>query len=177
MFFQKELDHIISIHPQYLGRRLKDRVKAQLRDMVEGCLLGNLGFVILVLDINDNIGIGLIDNDTGYSKFKIRFTALLYRPFKNEVLDCCVSSVGSEGVFCKFGPIDNIFISKSCFLEDYMNSFDPETSCYKNADNEVIKVDTHLRVRIIGVNIHNTKIGITATIRGDYLGPESNNQM
>jgi DNA-directed RNA polymerase II subunit RPB7 len=87
------LMHELPLHPKHFGPRLKTIIKKMLIENVEGNPLGNNGYVITVTQINDNdISQGIIE-DNGYVCFKIYYEAILFRPFKNEVLDAEVVRV------------------------------------------------------------------------------------
>lgn len=93
MFFVKDLRKDILLEPKHLGAQLKDRVKQRVLDEMDGQCLGKYGYVVNILDIKDeNISPGPIDMDTGSVRVEVWYTALLLRPFKNEVLDAVVVS-------------------------------------------------------------------------------------
>ena len=86
MYFVKKLRRDILLEPKYLGQKLKECVKKKLLDDLEGQCLGKHGYVISILDIADaDIIPGLIDNDTGCVNVVVWYSAILLRPFRNEV--------------------------------------------------------------------------------------------
>ncbi len=97
MFYVKKLRRDILLEPRFLGPNMKKLVKQRLFDELEGQCLGKLGYVISVLDINDgDITAGLIDMDTGAVNITVWYSAILLRPFKNEVIDTVVFSASDE---------------------------------------------------------------------------------
>lgn len=93
----------------------------------------------------------------------------MFRPFRNEVIDCVVSEVTRLGFFAFFGPM-KVFVSKSCIPDDLQ--FQPETNSLSNADNtQSIGVDSEVRVRILGVRRDGAMLFSIGTIDADYLGP------
>ncbi len=50
------------------------------------------GFIIAITTI-DNIGTGLIQTGRGYVVYPVEYKAIVFRPFKGEVLDAVVSQV------------------------------------------------------------------------------------
>jgi DNA-directed RNA polymerase II subunit RPB7 len=97
MFFMKKLRRDILLEPQHLGPRMKELVKQRLFEELEGQCLGRLGYIISILDIDDaDISAGLIDIDTGSVNIGVWYSAILLRPFKNEVLDAVVFSASDE---------------------------------------------------------------------------------
>lgn len=93
VFLQKNLKRTIMVHPQYLGERLKQHIKEQCSAELLGTSLDGVGYVIMVIEIQDHqIGKGLVDHLTGFTRFEVEFGAVIYRPFKNEVMDTVVAS-------------------------------------------------------------------------------------
>ena len=55
-------------------------------------LLERYGFIIAITTI-DTIGTGLIQPGRGYVIYPVQYKAIVFRPFKGEVLDAVVSQV------------------------------------------------------------------------------------
>ncbi len=100
MFYHICLDHEIMLHPRYFGPQLMDTVKQKLFSEVEGTCTGKYGFVIAVTHIED-IGAGLIQPGQGFVVYPVKYKAIVFRPFKGEVLDAVVTQVLSL-VECTF---------------------------------------------------------------------------
>jgi DNA-directed RNA polymerase subunit E'/Rpb7 len=47
--------------------------------------------------------------------FTVKYQAVVFRPFKGEVLDGVVHTISKEGLFINIGPLDG-FVSKSVSL-------------------------------------------------------------
>jgi DNA-directed RNA polymerase II subunit RPB7 len=111
------LEHEILLHPRYFGPQLLDTVKQKLYTEVEGTctgkyvssfehghqdldliiqlcymLLFRYGFVVAVTTI-DNIGAGIIQPGQGFVIYPVKYKAIVFRPFKGEVLDAIVTQV------------------------------------------------------------------------------------
>ena len=97
------MEYILSLHPKYLGRRLQETIKTELYNEVEGKYFSTIGYVLMVLNIPSDVGVGLIDPNTGFAEFKIKFTALVYCPIVNEVINCIVTKV--TRVSCLVGAL------------------------------------------------------------------------
>merc|ERR1719245_423349 len=78
------------LHPRYFGPQLMDTVKQKLFSEVEGTCTGKYGFVIAVTTI-DTIGAGLIQPGQGFVVYPVKYKAIVFRPFKGEVLDAVVT--------------------------------------------------------------------------------------
>ena len=88
-----------------MRRFLRDKL---LTD-VEGSCSGQDGFIICVLDGMD-IGMGRIVPGTGGAEFVIKYQAIVWKPFKGEVVDGVVSLVNKLGFFADVGPL-SVFVS------------------------------------------------------------------
>ena len=123
--------------PKDLGPNLRERIKERLRNSVEGTALGKIGYVVHVTDIRDeDISPGKIEDSTGQVAYKIRFQAIVFRPFRHEVLDAVVSTALDYGFFCKAGPLQ-IFVSRHMMPPDLADGFDHERSAWVSEDKEV----------------------------------------
>ena len=159
MYFVKKLRRDILLEPKFLGQKLKECVKKKLLDDLEGQCLGKHGYVISILDIADaDIIPGLIDNDTGSVNVVVWYSAILLRPFRNEVLDTVVITASEEhGFFTKVGPLQ-IFVSRHAMPDD-MRFNHNLGDCWISEDETVeIKEGSVVRLRIIGINIDAGKI-------------------
>ena len=59
---------------------------------VEGTCSGKFGYIVCV-PVMHEIGQGVIREGTGFAQFRVRHTAIAFRPFKGEVMDTVVTSV------------------------------------------------------------------------------------
>lgn len=169
MFYHVSLEHEILLHPRYFGPQLLENVKQKLFTEVEGTCTGKHGFVVAVTTI-DTIGAGLIQPGRGFVVYPVRYKAIVFRPFKGEVVDAIVTQVNKVGIFCEIGPL-SCFISKHCVPPDMV--FDPNSNppCYKSEEEaNVIKEDDEIRVKIIGTRVDATDIFAIGTLMDDFLG-------
>ena len=105
MFYHISLEHEIMLHPRYFGPQLMDTVKQKLFSEVEGTCTGKYGFVIAVTTI-DTIGAGLIQPGQGFVVYPVKYKAIVFRPFKGEVLDAVVTQV------CMPFSFDDVLVPK-----------------------------------------------------------------
>lgn len=89
-----------------------------------GTCSGRYGFIITVTQVQD-IGKGKVLEGSGFVVFPIKFSAIVFKPFKGEVLDAVVTQVDKVltnmslhgltlvqmGFFAAAGPLQ-IFVSK-----------------------------------------------------------------
>ena len=111
MFYHIALEKEILLHPRYFGPQLLETVKQKLFTEVEGNCTGKYGFVVAVTSI-DNIGAGIILPSRGFVQYPIKYKAIVFRPFKGEVVDAIVTQVNKVGIMTKVGPME-------CFISRY----------------------------------------------------------
>lgn len=169
MFYHIPLEHEIQLHPRYFGPNLVQTVKQKLFSEVEGTCSGKYGFVIAVTTI-DNIGNGLIQPGSGFVNYPVKYKAIVFRPFKGEVLDAVVTQVNKVGIFTEIGPL-SCFISRHSIPADMVFDASSNPPAYKTDDEDVvIAQDDEIRLKIVGTRVDATDIFAIGTLMDDYLG-------
>ncbi|KAI9579313.1 hypothetical protein GQX74_004785 [Glossina fuscipes] len=152
MFYHISLEHEILLHPRYFGPQLLETVKQKLYTEVEGTCTGKYGFVIAVTTI-DQIGSGIIQPGQGFVVYPVKYKAIVFRPFKGEVLDAVVKQIN------KSIPADMQFCPNG------------NPPCYKSKDEDVvISGEDKIRLKIVGTRVDATGIFAIGTLMDDYLG-------
>jgi len=171
MFYVKTLEHEIELEPIHFGPKLKPTIVRLLKEDVEGLALANYGFVVNVIEVpEEKIKSNIIEYDTGNVIFTVKYTALLLRPFVNEVLDATVTQCNNLGFFAFVGPL-RIFVSKHSMPEDMFNGYDAEKQAWISDDKEVeITNGCGVRLRIKGRTVEQGNIHAIGTIKDIYLG-------
>ena len=171
MFYVKQLEHEIELEPIHFGPKLRATIVRLLKEDVEGLALANYGYVVNVIEVpEDKIRSGIIEYDTGNVVFYVKYTALLLRPFINEVLDATVSQCNQLGFFAFVGPL-RIFVSKHSMPEDMFNGYDNEKDAWISDDKEVqITSGCGVRLKIKGRTVEQGNITAIGTIKDNYLG-------
>lgn len=169
VFFLQELQRTIIVHPQFLGPNLRRTLREQLLAEVEGMSVDNAGFIVAVLGVSDeNLSKGLIDHLSGFIKYKIKFSALMFRPIRNEVVDAVVKSTSDVGFFAEVGPL-NVMVARLHIPGDM--EFNPEDSTYTSTETGVkIGVNSSVRVKILGASVLQSTQCAIASINEPYLG-------
>ncbi len=80
------------LHPSYFGPRMQQYLESKLYSDVEGTCSGQFGFIIAVVSISD-IGKGMVISGNGQAEFITRYRAIVFKPFKGEVVDGVVHNV------------------------------------------------------------------------------------
>ncbi|KAI8977118.1 Rna polymerase II [Mycotypha africana] len=167
MFFLKELTHTISLHPSYFGPNMQSQIREKLLIDVEGTCTGRYGYLITVLSVN-TVDKGKILPGSGLAEFKISYQAILFKPFKGEVLDAIVTTVNKMGFFADVGPLQ-VFVSNHLIPADMKFDANGNPPCYSSED-QVIQKDVLVRLKLVGTRVDATEIFAIGTIKEDYLG-------
>ncbi|KAH9455838.1 hypothetical protein KEM48_003482 [Puccinia striiformis f. sp. tritici PST-130] len=131
---------------------------------------GRFGYIIAVLSTLD-VSAGTIQPGTGMAEFVIKYSAIVLKPFKGEVVDGIVGQVNKMGFFVEVGPLQ-AFVSSHLIPSDL--KFDPNANppCFSSdEDQATIEKGTRIRLKIVGTRVDATEIFAIGTIKEDYLGP------
>ncbi len=69
-----------------------NHLESKLYADVEGTCVGAFGYIIAVVSILD-IGKGMVLSGSGQAEFVTRYRAIVFKPFKGEVVDGIVTNV------------------------------------------------------------------------------------
>lgn len=92
------------MEPMSFGKNLKEQIRKRLRDDVEGTVHESLGVIIAVLEYSEDNDSeeGIIEYETGMASFVLSYSAIVFRPFKDQVLDGKVRPLSSSSPFVHF---------------------------------------------------------------------------
>ena len=113
MFFIKTLQDRLPLHPSYFGAQAREYITDQLYARNEGKSTGNM-MIIAIIDVED-ISEPKIMPGTGMAQYDISYRAIVWRPFRGEVVDGLVSSVLANGFFVDVAGVA-VFVSKAVSL-------------------------------------------------------------
>jgi len=173
MFFLITLHKIVQLQPRYFGPKLRTTLIEKLYSEVEGSCSGRYGFIIAVTSV-DEIGLGKIQEGTGLVQFPITYQAIVFRPFRNEVVDAVVKSVNKYGFLAEVGPLQ-VFVSKHCMHNDFkFDANGTNGACFVSEDESVkVSKGDEVRLKITGTRVDTNELFCIGTIKDDYLGPIS----
>ncbi|VDP50668.1 unnamed protein product [Soboliphyme baturini] len=169
MYYHMFLTHDLLLHPRCFGSNVKEIVKKKLYADVEGKCINGVGIVICVTEIA-SIGDGVIQTGHPHARFHIKYKAVVFRPYENEVIDARVTGVVRSGIMCNIGPI-SLFISRTNLPPDYI--FDPEALPPSFCDiktEQVIQPGVILRARIVGTRVDMNDVFAVGSLLDEYLG-------
>jgi DNA-directed RNA polymerase II subunit RPB7 len=171
------------LEPKEYGPNLKEKVREKLVETLENTCSERYGFILKVYEVDIERLEGRIEstgmqpNRGGTATFTVTYNAIVFKPFRNEVLEGQVKSVAQQGVFCQCGPMQ-VFISKANLADDE-NKFewkgDQTPACWMSNDEKQTKIQekTKMRIRLMGVRLSNdvSKSSAVGLITDDHLGP------
>jgi len=170
MFRLVTVEDIVRIPPKSFGHPIDKAAKDQIKLKYENVVDEELGYVILVVDV-DVDAVGKILPGDGSTYHKVRFKLLSFYPEMHEVVEGEVVEVTDFGAFVRIGPEDAL-LHVSQIMDDYI-SFDEKHGVLvgKESQRKLGKGDM-VRGRIIAVSFPRGgaegKIGIT--MRQPFLG-------
>ncbi|KAG7878530.1 hypothetical protein KL925_004431 [Ogataea polymorpha] len=151
MFFIKDLSLNLTLHPSYFGPQMNQYLQQKLLTDVEGTCTGQFGYIICVLDsMSIDVGKGkIVPGQQGYAEFEVKYRAVVWKPFKGEVVDAIVSSVNNMGFFADVGPL-SVFISKHLIPKDMKYTPSHTPPAYISEDQVIMK-GSKVRIKIIAL--------------------------
>ncbi|PVV01501.1 hypothetical protein BB560_004085 [Smittium megazygosporum] len=159
--------HKIVLHPRSLGPQMRQYVTEKLYQEVEGTCTGQYGYIVTVLALVD-IGPGTIIPGIGSAEFTVKYSAIVFKPFKGEVVDGVVNGVNKLGFFVDVGPLE-VYVSQHLIPADMV--FDPNGNPPNyRSDDQKIEKGTLIRLKIVGTRVDSSDIFTIGTIKEDYLG-------
>lgn len=169
MFFIKDLSLNLQLHPSYFGPQMNQYLRDKLLTDVEGTCTGQFGYIVCVLDsMKIDVGKGKVLPQTGAAEFEVKYRAVVWKPFKGEVMDAVVNSVSKMGVIADAGPL-SVFISKHMVPSDMQFNPSSNPPVYESED-QVIQKGSRIRLKLIGTRTDVNEIYAIGTIKEDYLG-------
>ncbi len=84
MFFLRDLEQTISLHPSFFGPRVRDYLTNKLFQDAEGTCNGQY-YIICVVDPYD-ISEGRVLPGIAKAEYTIRYRAVVWKPFRGEIV-------------------------------------------------------------------------------------------
>jgi DNA-directed RNA polymerase II subunit RPB7 len=161
MFFILNLKKNLNVTPEFLGKKISAHLHALLKRAVEGSFNSRYGYLVKVLTA-DNIGEGKVQDGSGDVVFLISYKALVFMPYKGEVLDAVVTQILEVGFTAAVGPMSLFVASQK--ITGYRLDMDarPHPRWTSMIDGTLhIQVGSDVRLRIIGIRVNgNEMLGV-----------------
>lgn len=194
MFYKVTLERLVTVLPEKLDSTLNRHLLNYLREAVVGQLMPtpvstntvqqdyrsaskSSAIVLAVLDIHDLQDLQGKVLDNGSVSFLLKYSALVLKLHRGEVLDVVVEQIAAEGWW------GNVFGAGKVFVSQSQMSLDPsrpewvleggaaDRSWLSVDATRSIKVNDVVRIRVLGETPQSSHAMITGTMVGPYLGP------
>lgn len=169
MYFFVNIKKHLRVPPEYLGPNMYDFINQKLNDLQGSCSI-QYGYLVTIYQI-ESIENGVV-NQFGEALFTVIFKALVFRPFRGEVLDGIVQGTDQVGIEIMVGAL-KIFVPHTKIPPNLV--YNKNSEKYENVeDNKQIGKGTRLRFKIMSISIMgNEAVGEMSgigSLEGDYLG-------
>lgn len=169
MFMLFQIEEDIGIPPHEFGRDIKEVALEQLKALYEGQMNEELGYVILVTDVEvDPVGYLFPRDGSTYHKSKCWVVTFL--PKVQEVVEGEAVEITEFGAFVRIGPVDAL-LHISQVMDDFISYDEKNSVLLGKKSGRRLKVEDYVRARIVAVSFTGGptgKVGITT--RQPFLG-------
>lgn len=162
------LNQNIFIPSKLLNNHLKSTLIAQLITLTEGLPFGNIGSIIMIINIDNKKLAGKILPGFSSVLFKVNFQAVVLKIFKGEIIDAIIKNITSFGIFATAGIL-NIFISNKFISQDFISQQSQNLFNFKNTTIN-IKNNDIIRCKILNLKYNTGSIQAIGCIDEKYLG-------
>jgi len=170
MFKLVALEDTIRIPPEKFGEPIETVGYEQLKMKYEGMVDEELGYIVVVTDVQVN-PVGKIIPGDGATYHRVVFSLLTFYPKIQEVVEGEVVEIADFGAFVRVGPIDAL-LHVSQLMDDYISHDEKQGVLMGKETKRKLTTGDHVRVRITAVSLGrgggSGKIGVTA--RQPFLG-------
>lgn len=170
MFYVNEIEDKVRVTPEFFKEKPKEAITRILREEYERRVYRDLGVIVVVFDTEVQ-GDGLVIPGDAAAYYDVKFKALTFMPYVNEVYETEIKDIVDFGAFCSLGPIQGLAHISQIGQDKFMFNKKLKKLASKNGKKSLKKGDRGI-VKISTVslksNISETKIGLT--MRSPGLG-------
>ncbi|OWY43690.1 DNA-directed RNA polymerase II 19 kDa polypeptide [Alternaria alternata] len=162
MFFLKELEKTIQLHPSYFGPLIRQHIHRELLQKEEGSSTGKYTIVCILdsFDISD----GKVMPGSGSAEYVVHYKAVVWRPYKGEVMDGIVTSVLRTGFFVDCGSLQ-AFVGRSMIPAEIKFDANATPPQWTDDGEQVIEKGTNIRIKIKGLRSEVDKMYAVGTMK------------
>ncbi|KAF7186960.1 DNA-directed RNA polymerase II subunit rpb7 [Pseudocercospora fuligena] len=166
MFFVANRTREVVLHPSFFDSAAEQKIIAKLYDDMQGNIEGT-EIVIQIIGV-DQISEPVLVPGTGMAKYVLSYRAIIWRPFRGEVVDGLVTTVVSNGFFVEVGAL-TVFVSRSMIPSNLKYTVEGSTPSFTD-NNDQIERGTQIRLRLKGIRGEIGSMFAVGSIAEDYLG-------
>ncbi|KAF2739233.1 DNA-directed RNA polymerase II 19 kDa polypeptide [Polyplosphaeria fusca] len=168
MFFLKNLEKTIELHPSFFGPLIRSHIHRELLTKEEGSSTGKFT-IVCILD-SFEISDGQVKPGSGSADYIVHYRAIVWRPYKGEVMDGVVTSVLASGFFVDCGSLQ-AFVGRAMIPSEICYDANATPPQWTDNGDQVIEKGTNIRIKIKGLRSEVDKMYAIGTMKEDYLGP------
>ncbi|AEA46862.1 DNA-directed RNA polymerase [Archaeoglobus veneficus] len=171
MYARIRVRDTVRVPPTRLGEDIEEVIRDLLWEQFEGRLDREYGMLIGIENIED-IGEGRIIEGDGAVYFDVEFTAIVFKPLLQEVIEGEVVEVVEFGAFVSIGPLDAL-LHMSQITDDFMVYDEKNKKLIGRETKKSLGEGDLVRARIVALSLkerepERSKIGLT--MRQPWLG-------
>ena len=170
MFKLIKIEDTIRIPPEKFGEPISKVAYEELKLKYEGIVTEDLGYVVLITDI-DVSPIGKIIPGDGATYNSATFSIITFYPQIQEIVEGEVVEIEDFGAFIRVGPIDAL-LHVSQIIDDYVSFDEKQALLIGKETKRRLKQGDNVRARITAVSFAkggtSGKVGLT--MRQPFLG-------
>ena len=164
MYYLDQRPDVVRIPPARLGTELESVLTELAQQQFEGKLVEGQNLTVLIRDVRP-IGEGHIIHGDGGVYQEVEYSALLFRPELQEVVEGNVVEIRKFGAFVRFGPLDGL-LHVSQIMDDRVNIDEHNQRLVGVESKRDLKVGYKSRARIVSLSLseispRDSRIGLT----------------
>ena len=151
MYYLETRRDVVRIPPARLGVELTEALTDLAQQQFEGKLVDGQNLTVLIMNVKI-LGEGRIIHGDGGVYQDVEYTALLFRPELQEVVEGPVVEVRKFGAFVRFGPLDGL-LHVSQIMDDRVNIDEHNQRLVGVESKRDLKVGYKVRARIVSLSL------------------------
>lgn len=164
MYLKIQAVDVVRVPPVRLGEELPVVVREMLQEKLEGRLDKKVGMFIAILDVLEIKEGRIMIGDAGVY-YETIFTALVFRPKLQEIVEGAVVEIVEFGAFVEIGPLDGL-LHISQITDEFISYDEKGAKLVTKETGRTLGETDHLRARIVAISLNerdpsDSKIGLT----------------
>lgn len=168
MFSTITLKDTIKLRSNQIGPNIKERIIHSLKKNYEKKVLGKInGYIIEIVDVNeDTIKDGVINDINGDTNYKLEYTAVMFKPIKEDILDITIDHCNDLGIWGHSTILSDVSIIECICTKNLIPkgfTYDEEFEKWVS-ETKIIEEGTEVKLKVLNTQIDATKMLIIGNI-------------
>lgn len=164
MYLKIDAVDVVRVPPERMGEELPVVVREMLQEKLEGRLDKKVGMFIAILDVLEIKEGRIMIGDAGVY-YETIFTALVFRPKMQEIVEGAVVEIVEFGAFVEIGPLDGL-LHISQITDEFISYDEKGAKLVTKETGRTLGETDRLRARIVAISLNerdpsDSKIGLT----------------